>query len=92
MLYSRNVKGNTSLIDELYKDVPIKSVNDMIRFYIRNCLLRPTYNENTILYLWDADNKISNRVMLKDKMSLSDIERLDSMKSLDITKKINSLF
>ena len=48
MLYSRNVKGNTSLIDELYKDVPIKSVNDMIRFYIRNCLLRPTYNENTI--------------------------------------------
>jgi hypothetical protein len=92
MLYSRNVKGNTSLIDELYKDVPIKSVNDMIRFYIRNCLLRPTYNENTILYLWDADNKTNKRVMLKDKMSLEDIQKLDGMRSLETTKKINSLF
>ena len=92
MLYSRNVKGNTSLIDELYKDVPIKSVNDMIRFYIRNCLLRPTYNENTVLYLWDADNKTNKRVMLKDKMSLEDIQKLDGMRSLEITKKINSLF
>ncbi len=92
VLYSRNIKGNTDLINELYKDVPIKSVNDMIRFYIRNCLLRPVYNENTILYLWDADNKINKRVMLKDKMSLEDIEKLDNMKSLDITKKINSLF
>lgn len=92
VLYSRNIKGNIDIIDELYKDVPIKSVNDMIRFYIRNCLLRPVYNENTILYLWDADNKTNKRVMLKDKMSLSDIEKLDNMKSLDITKKINSLF
>jgi hypothetical protein len=92
MLYSRNVKGNTSLIDELYKDVPIKSVNDMIRFYIRNCLLRPTYNENTVLYLWDADNKTNKRVMLKDKMSLEDIQKLDGMRSLETTKKINSLF
>jgi hypothetical protein len=92
MLYSRNVKGNTSLIDELYKDVPIKSVNDMKRFYIRNCLLRPTYNENTVLYLWDADNKTNKRVMLRDKMSLEDIQKLDGMRSLEITKKINSLF
>lgn len=89
MLYSRYVKDNINLIDELYKQVPIKTVNDMIRFYIRNCSMRPEYSENTILYFWDADSKKNKRVLLRDKISLKDIEH---MNSLEITKKLSLLF
>jgi hypothetical protein len=89
MLYSRYVKDNINLIDDLYKQVPIKSVNDMINFYIRNCSMRPEYSENTILYFWDADNKKNKRVLLKDKMRVEDIK---DMNSLEITKKLGMLF
>jgi len=89
MLYSRYVKDNVNLIDDLYKQVPIKSVNDMINFYIRNCSMRPEYSENTILYLWDADSKKNKRVLLRDKMS---VEKLRDMNSLEITKKLGLLF
>lgn len=92
MLYSRYVKDNINLIDDLYKQVPIKSVNDMINFYIRNCSMRPEYTENTILYLWDSDSKKNKRVLLRDKMSREDIEKLSKMNSLNISKKLNNLF
>jgi len=92
MLYSRYVKDNINLIDELYKQVPIKSVNDMINFYIRNCSIRPEYSENTILYFWDADSKKNKRVLLRDKMSVEDIKKLRDMNSLEITKKLGLLF
>ncbi len=89
MLYSRYAEDNIKLIDELYKQVPIKTVNDMINFYIRNCSLRPEYNENTILYLWDADSKKNKRVLLKDIMNVEDIQ---DKRPLDITKKLSVLF
>ncbi len=89
MLYSRYVKDNISLIDELYNQVPIKTVNDMIHFYIRNCSIRPEYNENTILYFWDADSKKNKRVLLRDIMSVEDIK---DKKPLDVAKKLGMLF
>lgn len=89
MLYSRYVKDNITLIEDLYTQVPIKTVNDMIHFYIRNCSLRPEYSENTILYFWDADSKKNKRVLLRDIMSLEDIK---DKKPLDITKKLGMLF
>ena len=92
MLYSRYVKDNINLIDDLYKQVPIKTVNDMINFYIRNCSMRPEYSENTILYFWDSNSKNNKRVLLRDKMSVEDIEKLSNMNSLEITKKLSLLF
>jgi hypothetical protein len=92
MLYSRYVKDNINLIDELYKQVPIKSVNDMINFYIRNCSMRPECSENTILYFWDADSKKNKRVLLRDIMSVKEIEKLQKMNSLEISKKLGLLF
>jgi hypothetical protein len=92
MLYSRYVKDNINLINNLYDQVPIKSVNDMINFYIRNCSMRSEYSENTILYFWDADNKKNKRVLLRDKMSVEDIDKLSKMNSLEITKKLSLLF
>jgi len=92
MLYSRYIKDNITLIEELYDKVPIKRVNDMIHFYIRNCSLRPEYTENTVLYFWDADSKKNKRVMLKDIMGIKDIEKLQKMNSLEISKKLGQLF
>jgi len=92
MLYSRYIKDNITLIEELYDKVPIKGVNDMIHFYIRNCSLRPEYTENTVLYFWDADSKKNKRVMLKDIMGIKEIEKLQKMNSLEISKKLGLLF
>ena len=47
---------------------------------------------NEALAAETSNNKTNKRVMLKDKMSLEDIQKLDGMRSLEITKKINSLF
>jgi len=92
MLYSRYIKDNITLIEELYDKVPIKGVNDMIHFYIRNCSLRPEYSENTVLYFWDADNRKNKRVMLRDIMSVKEIEKLQKMNSLEISKNMGQLF
>ena len=92
MLYSRYIKDNITLIEELYDKVPIKGVNDMIHFYIRNCSLRPEYSENTVLYFWDADNMKNKRVMLRDIMSVKEIEKLQKMNSLEISKNMGQLF
>ena len=92
MLYSRYIKDNITLIEELYDKVPIKGVNDMIHFYIRNCSLRPEYTENTVLYFWDADSKKNKRVMLKDIMGIKEIEKLQKMNSLEISKNMGQLF
>jgi hypothetical protein len=92
MLYSRYIKDNIALIEELYDKVPIKGVNDMIHFYIRNCSLRPEYTEKTILYLWDADSKKNKRILLKDIMGIKEIEKLQKMNSLEISKKLGQLF
>ena len=54
--------------------------------------MRPEYSENTILYFWDSNNKKNKRVLLRDIMSVEEIEKLQKMNSLEISKKLGLLF
>jgi len=92
LLYHTYLQDNVSLINDLYENkVPLKDINDLIKFYIKNVAIRPKYSKDTILYVWDSDNKSNERVLLKDKLSLKEIEELDNMTPTMSSKKIIKL-
>jgi hypothetical protein len=91
VLYSKYMQDNIETINKAYEKTDVNNVLDIIKFYIKNTAIRPVYNENTILYVWNADNKTNKRVMLKDLMNKEEIERLDSLTPTESSKKLNHL-
>lgn len=90
VLYSRYMQDNIDTINKAYEKVNFNNVVDLIKFYIKNSAIRPIYNDKTILYVWDADNKTNKRVLLKDLMTKEDIEGLDTMSPIESSKKLSS--
>lgn len=90
VLYSQNMKDNIDLINTSYDKTDVKNVLDIIKFYIKNSAIRPVYNDNTIIYVWDSDNKTNKKVMLKDLMSKEEIKILDSLSPTESSKKLSS--
>jgi len=91
VLYHRYLQDNIKVIDELYEKVPMKDINELIKFYIKNIAIRPKYSRDTILYVWDSDKKSNERILLRDKLSLKEIEELDNMTPVMSSKKIIKL-
>ena len=52
---------------------------------------RVAENDNTIIYVWNADNKTNKKVMLKDLMNKEEIEKLDSLTPTESSKKLSSV-
>ncbi len=90
VLYSKHLKDNVKLVEECYDKMEMKSVIDIIKFYIKNAAIRPVYSNKTVIYVWDADNKSNKRVMLKDILSEEEIRRVDKMTPQDSSKFLSS--
>ena len=90
VLYSKYMQDNVDTINKAYEKVNFNNVVDLIKFYIKNSAIRPVYNDNTILYVWDSDNKSNKRVLLKDLMSKEEITELDTMSPIESSKKLSS--
>ena len=91
VLYNKYLQDNIKVIDELYEKVPIKDINELIKFYIKNIAIRPKYSRDTVVYVWDSDKKSNERILLRDRLSLKEIEELDNMTPTMSSKKIIKL-
>ena len=91
VLYSKYMQDNIETINKAYEKTDVNNVLDIIKFYIKNTAIRPVYNDKTIIYVWNADNKTNKKVMLKDLMNKEEIEKLDSLTPTESSKKLNHL-
>jgi len=91
VLYSKYMQDNMDLINKSYQNTKFNNVIELIKFYIKNTSIRPVYNDKTIIYVWNADNKTNKKVMLKDLMSREKIIELDSLTPVESSKKLSSL-
>jgi hypothetical protein len=91
VLYSKYMKDNIELINNCYEKTNFNSVIDLIKFYIKNSAIRPVYNDKTIIYVWNSDNKTNKKVYLKDVMSKEEIIKLDSLVPVESSKKLTTI-
>ncbi len=85
------MQDNIDLINSSYEKVKFNNVVELIKFYIKNCAIRPVYNDKTILYVWNSDNKTNKRILLKDLISKEEIESLDSLSPIESSKNLWTL-
>jgi hypothetical protein len=90
VLYSKYMKDNIDLINKSYENIKFNNVVELIKFYIKNSSIRPVYNDKTIVYVWNTDNKTNKKVLLKDVMSREEIIELDSLTPVESSKKLSS--
>jgi hypothetical protein len=90
VLYSKHLEGNNNTIKEYYEKLEVNNIIDIIKFYIKNTAIRPVYNDKTILYVWDADNKTNKRIKLTELMSSEEINSLEKLSPIESSQKINN--
>ena len=91
VLYSKYMQDNIDLINKSYENTKFNSVIDLIKFYIKNSAIRPVYNDKTIIYVWNSDNKTNKKVFLKDLMTKEQIKELDLLTPIESSKKLSSI-
>ena len=57
VLYSKYMQDNVDIINKSYENTKFNNVVELIKFYIKNYAIRPVYNDKTIVYVWNTDNK-----------------------------------
>ena len=87
-LFYKYVAPHIELINESYQKGEIKSSNDMVSWYKQNVALKNEYSNSTVLYIWDANCKTSNRVMLRDYFDDNDIIKLGELTPLRSDKEL----
>ena len=85
------MQDNIDLINKSYENTKFNSVIDLIKFYIKNSAIRPVYNDKTIIYVWNSDNKTNKKVFLKDLMTKEQIKELDLLTPIESSKKLSSI-
>jgi hypothetical protein len=84
------MQDNINVINKSYENTKFNNVVELIKFYIKNSAIRPVYNDKTIVYVWNTDNKTNKKVLLKDLMSREEIIELDSLTPVESSKKLSS--
>jgi len=82
VLFNKFVEPHKKIIEEAYHKTQIKGPLDLIKWFKQNATMRPVYSKDTILYVWNADEKKSKRVKLVDLMNEEDIPSLNREKRL----------
>jgi hypothetical protein len=90
-LFYKYLKDHVNIINDAYQKTEMRTPYDFIKWYKQNTGLRTVYNEETIIYVWDSDMKKSEKIMLKDKMELEEIEMLNIDKPIVAENKILSI-
>jgi hypothetical protein len=87
-LFYKYVSPHIELINNSYLKGEIKSPLDMIKWFKQNTALRSVYSNDTVLYIWDVNNKASKRVMLKDYTDISTINMLNEESPIKAEKQL----
>jgi hypothetical protein len=89
-MFYRYLKDHVKIINESYQKTEMRSPYDFIKWYKKNTALRTVYNQETVIYVWNSDDKKNEKVMLKDIMEEKEIEELNDKKPALAENKILS--
>ena len=76
-VYYELIKHHKEIIKDKYKKTSINSPLDMFKYISKNITPHFNINNETIVYIWDTDNK-SNKKVDCGKLSEEDIERVNN--------------
>jgi hypothetical protein len=89
-LFYKYVSPHVELINNSYLKGEIRNPLDLFNWFKQNTAIRTVYSNNTVLYIWDSDNKTSNKIMLKDIINNEMIEKLNNMTPLNAEKQLKT--